>query len=236
VGNHKGCPYDAVAISSERGNPIKQSVLFNAHQQSGATMVEHHGWKVASCFTAPQDEAARTSESVGLADVSWMSKFNLQGHGLKNPPGLGPEAFLWPLARLQYLVTCEPPAGDTVRARLQQSQNAGQDASSPAPIYVTDVTSAYTQMLLAGPHSRDVLSKLTSLNLSENARGNLTCAQANVAHVQAVILRKDLTGIPAYHLLVGREYGEDVWHSILDAGHEFQMTPFGLEAQRLMQG
>ena len=57
-----------------------------------------------------------------------------------------------------------------------------------------------------------------------------------MAHVHAMVLRKDLKGIPAYHLLVGREYGESVWESVLHAGHEFHITPFGLEAQRLLQG
>ena len=42
-------------------------------------MVEHHGWQVPSSFTTPAEEAARTRESVGLADVSWMCKFNLPG-------------------------------------------------------------------------------------------------------------------------------------------------------------
>jgi heterotetrameric sarcosine oxidase gamma subunit len=196
-------------------------------------MVEHHGWQVASCFAAPTPEAARTRESVGLADVSWISKFNLQGSSLKNPPDLGAEASVWLLGRRQYLVTCEPPLADAVRKRLRQFQNA--DASSPAPIYVTDVTSVYAQLMLAGPRSRDVLNKLTSLNLSESVRGNLTCAQANVAHVHAIILRKDLKGLPAFHLLVSRENGESVWESVLHAGHEFHITPLGLEAQKLLQ-
>lgn len=197
-------------------------------------MVEHHGWQVAASFAAPADEAARARKSVGLADVSWMLKFNLQGHSLKNPPDLGPEIFLWPLAQRQHLLTCEPSSSIAVKERLQQFQKAGA-GTSPAPFYVTEVTPVYTEMLLAGPRSRDVLNKLTSLNLSENARGNLTCAQANVAHVHAVVLRKDLAGIPAFHLLVGRDYGESVWESVLHAGHEFHITAFGLEAQKLLE-
>lgn len=199
-------------------------------------MVEHHGWHVASAFTAPDDEAARTRESVGLGDVSWMSKFDLQGHGLKTPPALGAEAFLWPLGRLHYLVTCEPPAGDAVRERLQQYQNVGTDASLPPPIYVTEVTSVFAQLLLAGPRSGEVLNKLTSLNLPGSLREDRTCAQANVAHVHAIVLREDLKGIPAYHLLVSREYGESVWESVLDAGHEFHIAPFGLQARQLLRG
>jgi glycine cleavage system aminomethyltransferase T len=216
-------------------------------------MIEHHSWQVPSSFTARDDEAARTRESVGLADVSWMSKFHLQGHGLKTPPDLGPEASVWPLGRLQYLVMCAPGASDAVKVLISNVAPgfsparafAGRRPASadlkvgptlPPPIYVTEVTSVYAQLLLAGPRSREVLSKLTSLNLSENARGNLTGAQANVAHVHAIVLRQDLAGILAYHLLVGRDYGESVWESVLHAGHEFQITPFGLQALRQLQG
>ena len=196
-------------------------------------MVEHHGWQIASSFADPSHEAARTRESVGLADVSWMSKFQLQGNGLKNSPDLRPEASSWLLGRRQFLLTCEPSAAADVRRRLQQLQNG--DAASPANIYVTDVTPAYTQLMLAGLRSREVLSKLTSLDPSEGAMGNLTCAQASLAHVHAIVLRDDLPGISAFHLLVGREYGESVWESILHAGQEFDITPFGLEAQELLQ-
>lgn len=211
---------------------IKQTALFHVHQQAQATMLEHYGWQVAAAFSTPAEEAARTRESVGLADVSWMRKFNLQGSGVTSQPEIGAEAMAWLLARRQYLVTCEPAAGEIVRARLEQLQAAG--AGSPAPVYVTDVTSVYCHLLLAGPLSREVLGKLTSLNVSESARENLSAAQATVAHVHAVILRQDVAGIPAFHLLVGREYGESVWESVLHAGHEFHMTPFGLEAQKLI--
>jgi len=101
---------------------------------------------------------------------------------------------------------------------------------------VTEVTSVYAQLLLAGPRSREVLNKLTSINLSENLQEDLTCAQTNVAHVHAIVLRKDQAGIPAYHLLVSREYGESIWESLLHAGHEFHITSFGLQAQQLLQG
>ncbi len=196
-------------------------------------MVEHQGWQVAATFGNPSEEAARTRESVGLADLSWMSKFNLQGSGMKNAPDLGPDVRVWLLGRREYLVTCEPLVADAAKARLVQIM--GVETRLRPPIYVTDVTSVYTQLMVAGPNSREVLSKLTSLNLSEGARGNLSCAQANVAHVHAVVLRNDLPGIPAFHLLVGREYGESLWESVLHAGHESHITPLGLEAQKLLQ-
>jgi heterotetrameric sarcosine oxidase gamma subunit len=174
-------------------------------------------------------------ESVGLADVSWMLKFDLKGYGLKNPPALGEEAFLWVLGPLHCLVTSDPSIQDQVTERLKELRTAGADVSLPPPVYVTDVTSVYAQFLLAGPRCREVLSKLTSLNLSEGSLPNLTSGQSSLAHVHAIVLRKDIDRIPAYHLLVSREYGESVWDSLLHAGHEFYLSPFGLQAQQMLR-
>jgi glycine cleavage system aminomethyltransferase T len=44
------------------------------------------------------------------------------------------------------------------------------------------------------------------------------------------VLRQDLGRSPAFHILVGRDYGEDVWDSLLHAGQEFDLAPFGIEA------
>jgi glycine cleavage system aminomethyltransferase T len=215
---------------------IKQTALFHTHREAGAKMSEYFGYQMPTAYSDSDKESEQVRQSAGIADISYLSIFNFQGRGLKSPPDLGPEASLWQLGQRQYLLTCHPAARDAVMARLHEFQKSAVDPSLPPPIYVTEVTSAYTQILLAGPRSRDVLNKLTSLNLAESVRGNLTCAQASVAHVHAIVLRKDLPGIPAYHLLVGREYGESVWESVMHAGHEFHVTPFGLEAQQRLQG
>jgi heterotetrameric sarcosine oxidase gamma subunit len=199
-------------------------------------MIEHHGWQAPAYFTSGDGEVAHIRASGGLADLSWTLKFDLKGRGLQQPVGAGPEASWWVVGRLHGLITCEPTAGDLVRERLEQIQIALAEPSLPPPLYVTDVSSVYAHLLLAGPRSREVLNKLTSLNLSDTSMENLACAQASLAHVHATILRKDSTGIPAYQLLVSREYGESVWESVLHAGHEFNIVPFGLEAQRTLQG
>jgi heterotetrameric sarcosine oxidase gamma subunit len=111
-------------------------------------------------------------------------------------------------------LTCEPDARAAILANLR--------AVSP-PIYVTDVTSAYAQFVLTGPRSRDVLRKLTSLNVSDRRLPNLACAQTSLAHVHALVLRKDLPSIPAFHLLITRDYSESIWKSLLHAGAEFGM-------------
>ncbi len=198
-------------------------------------MVTYHGWQVAGLFTSPGGEVAQVKESVGVADVSWILKFDINGPGLEHPPALGQQASLWNIGRLHGLLTCEPTAGDAVKERLREMQDVPTDCPLPPPVYVTEVTSVYAQLWLVGPRSRAVLNKLTPLNLSDSSLSDLSCAQTSIAHVRAIVLRKDLKGLLAYHLLVGREYGESVWESVLHAGHEFHIAPFGLQAQQLLQ-
>jgi glycine cleavage system aminomethyltransferase T len=209
--------------------------LFNRHRQNGVAWTTHHGWQVPASFAAAGDEVACVQESVGLADLSWMLKLDLKGYGLRNPPAFGEGAFSWVLGPLHCLVTCEPAARDGIMKHLESLQAAGSNLALPPAIYVTDVTSVFAQFLLAGPRCRQVLGKMTSLNLSERSLPNLSCGQASLAHVRAIILRKDLDSVPAYYLLVSREYGESVWDSVLHAGHEFHLSPFGLHTQQLLK-
>jgi glycine cleavage system aminomethyltransferase T len=185
-------------------------------------MAEHHGWRTAAVFTSEQQEAAMVRQGAGLSDVSWMTKLDLKGSGLNALPALDERARSWSLGPNHFLVTCDPDILPAI-------------SSSPG-VWVTDVTSVFAQFLLAGPASRDVLRKLTSLNVSEKALPDSGCGQASLAHVRAIILRRDLGPLPAFHLLVSREYGESVWDAVLHAGQEFLITQFGLKALHLLEG
>jgi glycine cleavage system aminomethyltransferase T len=90
----------------------------------------------------------------------------------------------------------------------------------------------YADFVLAGPRSREVLSKLTALDVREQALPNLSCGQSSLAHAHAIVLRQDLGSVPAFHLLVSRDVSESVWESLLHAGEEFHIAPFSLERER----
>jgi glycine cleavage system aminomethyltransferase T len=189
---------------------------------------------VPSHFTSTEDEVECARSAAAIGDLSWMLKVDLKGYGLKGAPAFGAVPFLWRLAPLHMLVTSDPSAREALMASLRSLGEAGSNLSLPPPVYITDVTSAYAQLLLAGPRSRDILRKLTSLNLSDGALPDRSCGQSRVAHVRAIVLRKDLDGTRGYHLLVSREYGESAWESVLHAGKEFNLAPFGLQAQQLL--
>jgi len=210
---------------------VRQTPLSHKHEQSGASLVDHHGWRVPAYFTFAQKEAECLANGVAVSDVSWTVKLDLKGYGLKTPPRLT-DAREWRLGHEHYLVTCLPAMEQNVLAQVYVS-SAPQDLLVP-PVYLTDVTSVYAQFLLAGPQSRNVLRKLTSLNAT--ALANLDCGHASVAHVPGIVLRDDFAEISAYHLMVSREYGESVWDAILHAGHEFHIAPCGLKALEFIGG
>jgi glycine cleavage system aminomethyltransferase T len=162
-----------------------------------------------------------------------MPKFELKGPGLENPPVPGWTARLRRLREGHYLVTCEADEREQVESQLD---SLGHEASSSgaAAYHVPDVTSVYASLLLAGPKSTNVLRKLIDLEISEATLPNLHAVQTGLAHVFAIVLRDDIDALPAYYLLAGREYGEWLWDTVLHAGKEFGMTPFGLAAHGLL--
>jgi glycine cleavage system aminomethyltransferase T len=180
---------------------MKRSALYSEHRNAGAIFGEYCGWELPAYFVSPEQEAAQICKSVGLSDLSYLSKFDLRAKS---------EQKSWCLGARHYLIL-----GET---------------ANPVTTEAIDVTSVYAVLRLAGPSSREVLGKLSSLNVSDSALPNFGCAQASLAHIPGIFLREDIGTIPAFHLLITRDYAESAWKSILHAGHEFRLCPSGVEA------
>jgi len=58
-------------------------------------------------------------------------------------------------------------------------------------------------------------------------------AQTGVAQVHTTLLRHDLGDVPAFELYFERPYAEYVWNSLIDAGGEYGIVPFGWGARGL---
>jgi glycine cleavage system aminomethyltransferase T len=187
-------------------NNMKRSALFHFQKRAGAKFVERYDWEMPFSFTEPQQEESQVRTGVGLTDLSYRTKFDTK---------IEPAQFFWYLGKNHYLVVADPPLDPPGRA--------------------TDVTGVYANLFLAGPQTRPLLSKLTSLNVSATALPNLSCAQTSVAQAHAIILREDIRALPGFHLLISREYAESVWEAIVHCGREFRLQPFGLEALTLLR-
>src|SRR5581483_4012941 len=101
--------------------------------------------------------------------------------------------------------------------------------------HVTNVTSGLAAVNLAGPRAREVLAKVTDLDISAEGLPYLRAAQGTVAGIPAIILRIGFVGELGYEMHVPAEYGEYLWDTLMAAGQEFGIAPFGMEAQRVLR-
>ena len=111
----------------------------------------------------------------------------------------------------------------------------GKTSETTRCLHVVDVTSVYAGLLLAGPHSREVLQRLTAPDVSDSALPNKNCISAKVAGLHTRLLREDLHGVLAYTLLVGTEFAEYAWDTILHAGRQFGIMPVGSQAVHMVR-
>ena len=235
---------------------IRRSAL-HAFHLAEASMIEDHGWQCADSYGSVEAEVRAIREQVGLSDISPLAKLDIQGNdvfaslGQKLSLGLSletvpvgrvvrvpPQALqldaqtgglLCSLARNHARLISPPGTASAVHTRVE---SVIQQPADSACIHLTDVTANFTVVQIVGPRSRELLRKLTALDLRPAQFPDLSCAQGSLASIHALVLRADIQAHLAYQVYCGREFGAYVWDALLDAGQEFGARPFGLAAQR----
>jgi sarcosine oxidase subunit alpha len=102
-------------------------------------------------------------------------------------------------------------------------------------VEIVNVTGALAAVNVAGPRARELLSRLTTTDISNEALKYLDARQAHVAGVPCLILRIGFVGELGYELHYPSPYGWDLWDMLLAHGSDLGAQPFGLEAQRLLR-
>jgi sarcosine oxidase subunit alpha len=214
----------------------------------GARFVELAGWQVPDTFRTPEEELAAAHAGLGLVDLSALTKLRLLGAGVvdhlatRRPDaavprpgavqhlGSGSEALLLGLVADEYLQLSDPTAPDGSVGALQHGPGA-----DGAAIHTADVTSTLLAIGLAGPRCRDLLRRVTSLDLRPWRFPDLTCAQGQVAEITGLLARVDRGGLPSYLLLASRGYGEYLWDTLWQAGGALGVAPLGWRAWRALE-
>jgi len=110
---------------------------------------------------------------------------------------------------------------------------------SPDSVVVSDVTSSLAAMVCTGPDARNVLSKVTDADLSDDAFPFFTSQQFFVKNVPVTALRVSYAGELGWELYTPSEYGERLWEHVLEAGAEYDIRPYGngaLDSLRIEKG
>ena len=102
-------------------------------------------------------------------------------------------------------------------------------------VHLTSVTEQWAVASIVGPKSRDVLAKLTDLDLSNDAFPFMSMREGTVAGIPARVYRISFTGDLAFEVNVPRRYGRALWEAVMATGAEFDITPYGTEAMHVLR-
>jgi len=243
-------------LAGPHHEPMKRTPMHHRHAALGATWMDMGPWKRPLVYTSVDAECRAVHEAVGLIDVSTLGKLDIKGTDAAGfLDWIHPNRFSdLKVGRVRYRVMLDDAGiilDDGTVARLGEDHfflTTGSGsvelveewlewwlAGSDRCVHVTDVTGALAAINLAGPKSRDVLARLTDLDLSPEALPYLAAVQDTVAGVPVLVLRIGFVGELGYEMHFPAECGEYLWEALLEAGREFGIAPFGVEAQRVLR-
>jgi glycine cleavage system aminomethyltransferase T/glycine/D-amino acid oxidase-like deaminating enzyme len=218
--------------------------------------VVEHSFDAPSWFPAVREEVRATREGVALYDLSTYAKFLVQGTGaLGGLQRLATSDLDVAPGRIAYTLCCNERGGiemDPTVTRLgedrflvlaptlAQRRTEGLLRSGlPADATVTDVTSAWATLHLAGPSSRALLARLTDEDLGTDAWPFLTAREIDVARARAWAFRVSFTGELGWELAVPTEFVADLYEHVVEAGAPLGLRhagAFAFDAARIERG
>jgi 4-methylaminobutanoate oxidase (formaldehyde-forming) len=211
--------------------------------------VEKHTWRRENWFPYWEAEHKAARENVALMDMSFMSKFMVQGRDAGqvleyisanevnaqasritytqwlNPRGtLEADLTVTKLEEDRFMVV----VADTMHrhALTWLRRNIPQDAHC----FVTDMTSAYSQLNIIGPNSRALMQALTTADMSEQAYPYRHARAIEIGYARLLCIRISYVGELGYELYIPAEQAVHVYDWIVEAGKQFDLRHAGLKA------
>lgn len=249
-------PVPLAALAGPRLAPVRQTAMHDRHARLGAQWMDMGEWKRPLLYSSVEQECRAVREGAGIIDVSTLGKLEIRGGDAGAfLDWLHPNRFSdLRTGRVRYRAMCDDAGivlDDGTVARLGPARYFLTTATgtldavdqwlrwwlagSGRDVQVTDVTSEYAAVNLAGPRSRDVMARLTTMDISAKAMPYLAAVEGEVAGVPAIILRIGFVGELGYEMHVPADYGAHLWDAVLEAGRDFGIKPFGVEAQRVLR-
>jgi 4-methylaminobutanoate oxidase (formaldehyde-forming) len=261
------CHYPTMSPQTARG--VKRSAVHDRLAAAGAYFRDVSGWEGADWY-APAGHEPRVErlswgrenwfpwweaehraarEAVILMDMSFMSKFLVQGrdsgrvlnyisaNNVDEEPGtitytqwlnvkglLEADLTVTKLDAERFLVVVT----DTMHRHAETWMRRHIPADAHA--FVTDATSAYCQLNVQGPRSRELMQALTSADMSNGAFPFKTAREIDIGFARALCIRITYVGELGYELYVPTEQAAHVYERLFDAGKAFGLRHAGLKA------
>jgi sarcosine oxidase, subunit alpha len=243
-------------LAGTHHSPVKLTPMHYKHIAAGAQLTDMGEWKRPLIYRGTEEEWKAVRYGVGLIDVSTLGKIRIQGRAAG---ALLDKVYTHvfsslKVGRSRYGVICGDDGiilDDGTVSRLAQddfyittttgnvefvekwlkSSSSGTDSCA----HVTNMTADYAAVNIAGPNARAVLKQLTEIDPSAEGFKYMQCAQSDVAGVSAILLRIGFVGETGWEIHYPACYGEYIWDTLMDAGKEFGIQPFGVDTQRILR-
>jgi sarcosine oxidase subunit alpha len=252
-------PWGPVTLGILAGRPhepAQRTSIHHRHKELGARMMWTGTWRRPYSYGDIEAEVQAVHGAVGVIDVSTLGKLLVIGSEAPDfLERLYPNRFGdMKTGRIRYAVL-NTDAGrimdDGTIARLADDSYYVTTTSTGAGAVVewfewwnavwgmdaqiVDVTGALAAVNVAGPRARELMQRLTDLDVSNEALSYLDAKHARVAGIPSLILRIGFVGELGYEIHLASPYGEYLWDTILERGADLGIRPFGLEPQRVLR-
>jgi sarcosine oxidase subunit alpha len=208
---------------------------------------------------AVQRESIAARSSAGILDASTLGKIDIQGsdaseflnrvytnawsklgvgkcrYGLMlNEDGMVyDDGVTTRLSENHYIMTTTTGGAANVMGKLEDYL---QTEWPELDVYLTSVTDHYATASICGPNSKKILNKLIpDLNLSDEKFPHMSFKKAQIGKIKCRVMRISFTGEHSYEINVQANYGKSLWEQCMDAGKEFNITPYGTETMHLLR-
>jgi heterotetrameric sarcosine oxidase gamma subunit len=215
----------------------------------GVSHERPQGWGRDQAFDAVANEHRAVREAVGVMDMSFMAKLLVQGpHALDLLNRVSVSEIDVPVGKIVYTHWCTPNGKiwtDLTVTRVHDDRFVviGADIIHRRMIAwlerhvrdhefvtVTDMTTARTLLSVQGPRSRELLSRLTTADLSNEAFPYMRAKPIDVAMGEALAIRVTYLGELGWELHIPNDMALHVYDALIDAGRELGLRHAGLGA------
>jgi 4-methylaminobutanoate oxidase (formaldehyde-forming) len=212
--------------------------------------VEQLSWGRMSWFSHWEAEHRAAREGVILMDMSFMSKFLVQGRDagtvLENVSANEVSAETGKVAYTQWLNEKGRVEADLTVTKLAEDRYwvVATDTAhghvetwlrrhipDDAHAFVTDVTGGYGQLNIQGPRSRELMRLVTSADMSNEAFPFRTAREIDIGLARVLCIRITYLGELGYELYIPAEQATHVYDRIVEVGErEVDLKHAGLKA------
>ena len=199
-------------------------------------------------------EAANVRKNVGICDVTTLGKIDIKG---PDAPEFLNRVYTnaWlklPVGKARYGVMLREDGmvfDDGTTSRLSENHFHMTTTTAQAAnvlshleyylqvvwpeldVNVLSTTEQWAGVAVAGPKSRELLSKLfPDVDLSNEGLPFMGLVDTKLGDIPARIYRISFSGELAFEVNVESNYGLHLWKKIMDVGSEFGVQPYGTEA------